>query len=49
MPGNYVAKVGLLAFTIMVALAVSVRGRVAALSGVIALITIVISVTTGEH
>ncbi len=48
-PGNYVAKVGLPAFTIMVALAVSVRGRVAALSGVIALITMVISVMTGER
>ena len=48
-PGNYVAKVGLPAFTIMVALAVSVRGRVAALSGVIALFTMVISVMTGER
>jgi len=48
-PGNYVAKVGLPAFTIMVALAVSVRGRVAALSGIIALITMVISVMTGER
>jgi O-antigen ligase len=48
-PGNYVAKVGLPAFTIMVALAVSVRGRVAALSGVIALFTMAISVMTGER
>ena len=48
-PGNYVAKVGLPAFTIMVALAVSVNGRVAALSGVIALFTMVISVMTGER
>ena len=48
-PGNYVAKVGLPAFTIMVALAVSVRGRVAALSGIIALFTMVISVMTGER
>ena len=48
-PGNYVAKVGLPAFTIMVALAVSVKGRVAALSGIIALITMVISVMTGER
>ena len=48
-PGNYVAKVGLPAFTIMVALAVSVKGRVAALSGFIALITMVISVMTGER
>jgi len=48
-PGNYVAKVGLPAFTIMVALAVSVKGRVAALSGIIALFTMVISVMTGER
>ena len=48
-PGSYVAKVGLPAFTIMVALAVSVKGRVAVLSGIIALITMVISVMTGER
>lgn len=48
-PGNYVAKVGLPAFTIMVALAVSVRGRVAALSGAVSLMTIAISVMTGER
>jgi O-antigen ligase len=48
-PGNYVAKVGLPAFTIMVALAVSVKGRVAALSGIITLITMMISVMTGER
>ena len=48
-PGNDVAKVGLPAFTIMVALAVSVKGRVAVLSGVIALFTMVISVMTGER
>ena len=48
-PGNYVAKVGLPAFTIMVALAVSVNGRVAALLGIIALFTMAISVMTGER
>ncbi|MGC6411222.1 MAG: O-antigen ligase family protein [Candidatus Puniceispirillaceae bacterium] len=48
-PGNYVAKVGLPVFSIMVALAVSVRGRIAAISGVIALVTMVISVMTGER
>jgi len=48
-PGNYVAKVGLPAFTIMMALAVSVNSRVAALSGIIALFTIAISVMTGER
>ena len=48
-PGNYVAKVGLPAFVIMVALAVSIRGRIAALSGFLALITMVVSVMTGER
>ena len=48
-PGNYVAKVGLPAFTIMVALAVSINGRVATLSGIIALFTMAISVMTGER
>lgn len=48
-PGNYVAKVGLPAFTIMVALAVSISGRVAALSGIITLFTMAISVMTGER
>ena len=48
-PGNYVAKVGLPAFTIMMALAVSVNSRVAALSGIIALFTMAISVMTGER
>ena len=36
-PGNYLAKVGLPAFTVMVALAVSINGRIAALLGMIAL------------
>ena len=49
LPGSYVAKVGMPAFAIMVALAVSVSGRVAALSGVISLITLAISVMTGER
>ena len=48
-PGNYVAKVGLPAFTIMVALAVSVKGRVAGLAGIVALFSIMISVMTGER
>ena len=48
-PGNYVAKVGLPAFTIMVALAVSVKGRIAALSGMLALFSMVISLMTGER
>ena len=48
-PGNYVAKVGMPAFTVMVALAVSVKGRVAAVSGVVALVTMIISIMTGER
>ena len=48
-PGNYVAKVGLPVFTIMVALAVSLRGRIAQISGVVALFTLVISIMTGER
>ena len=48
-PGNYVAKVGMPAFLIMVALAVSVKGRIAAISGFVALISIIISVMTGER
>jgi hypothetical protein len=49
MPGNYVAKVGLPAFMVMVALAVSIKGRVAGLSSIIALSTIFVSVMTGER
>jgi len=48
-PGNYIAKAGLPAFTIMVALAVSVKGRVAGLAGFVALFSILISVMTGER
>jgi O-antigen ligase len=48
-PGNYLAKVGLPAFTIMVALAVAIEGRLAALSGILALVTLVLSLMTGER
>ena len=48
-PGNYVAKVGMPIFTIMVAVAVSVKGKIAAFSGLFALVTMVISVLTGER
>ena len=47
--GNYVAKVGLPVFTVMVALAVSANGRIAVISGVISLFTIFISIMTGER
>jgi O-antigen ligase len=49
LPGSYVAKVGLPVFTIMVALAVLVSGRLAAFSGAFALATLVISLMTGER
>ena len=48
-PGNYVAKVGMPAFITMVALAVSVKGRVAAISGFFALVSVIISLMTGER
>ena len=48
-PGNYVAKVGLPVFTVMVALAVSVKGRMAVIAGVVALFTMMISIMTGER
>ena len=48
-PGNYVAKVGLPVFTVMVALAVSVKNRIAVLSGIVALFTMFISIMTGER
>jgi len=48
-PGNYVAKVGMPAFITMVALAVSVKGRVAAISGFFALVSVIVSLMTGER
>lgn len=48
-PGNYVAKVGLPVFTLMVATAVSLKGRLSWIAALIALITLLISVMTGER
>lgn len=48
-PGNYVAKVGLPVFTCLVAIAVSLNGRLARMAAIIALITMLISVMTGER
>ena len=48
-PGNYLAKVGLPAFVIAVAVATSYSNRVASIGATIALISIVISVFTGER
>lgn len=48
-PGNYLAKVGLPVFTIMVAIAVSSRVRVAGCAGIFALFSIILSLMTGER
>ena len=48
-PGNYVAKVGLPVFTVMVALAVSAPRKIATPAAIIALFTLLISVMTGER
>ena len=48
-PGNYLAKVGLPAFTVMVALAVGAKPRLASFMGVLSLVSIVMSVLTGER
>jgi len=48
-PGNYLSKVGLPAFTVMVALAIGAKPRLASFMGIISLITIIMSVLTGER
>ena len=48
-PGNYLAKVGLPAFVVAVALATSHANNVARLGAVVALLSIVFSVMTGER
>ena len=48
-PGGYVARVGLPAFTIMAALAVSGWGRPATVSGTLALYVLAIGLATGER
>ena len=48
-PGNYLAKVGLPAFTVMVALAVGAPPRLASFMGTLSLMSIIISVLTGER
>ena len=47
--GNYLSKTALPAFVILIALAVSIRGRLASLLGVIGVITMMLSVMTGER
>ena len=48
-PGNYLAKACLPAFVVMVAIATSSNGRTASWAAIIALISIVFSVMTGER
>ena len=48
-PGNYLAKVGLPAFVIAVAVATSYSNRIASLGATVALMSIVLSVMTGER
>jgi O-antigen ligase len=48
-PGSYVSKVGLPVFNILVAFAVGSAGRLSGLAGLFALVTIVISLMTGER
>src|SRR6056300_883300 len=47
--GNYLTKVGLPAFTIMVALAIGAKPRLASIMGGLSLISIIMSVLTGER
>ena len=48
-PGNYLAKAGLPAFCVLVALAVSAKRPVNAAASVVSLVTIILSVITGER
>lgn len=48
-PRNYLAKVGLPAFAVMVALAVAFKGRLAALSANFAIFTIFLSVMISKR
>ena len=48
-PGNYLAKAGLPLFCVLVALAVSAKGRVGGLAALVSLVTIVASVLSGER
>jgi len=48
-PGNYLAKVGLPAFVVAVALATSLSNKIARAGAVVALLSIILSVMTGER
>ena len=47
--GNYLSKVGLPAFTVMVALAIGAKPRLASIMGGLSLLSIIMSVLTGER
>jgi O-antigen ligase len=47
--GNYLAKVGLPSFLVMVALAVSARPNIAGIAALLSLITLIFSILTGER
>jgi len=47
--GNYLSKVGLPAITVMVALAIGAKPRLASIMGALSLISIIMSVLTGER
>ena len=48
-PGNYLAKVGLPAFVVAIALATSMSNKISGVGAVVALVSIVLSVMTGER
>jgi O-antigen ligase len=48
-PGNYLSKVGLPVFTVMVALAVGAKPRLASAMGLLSIATVIMSVLTGER
>ncbi len=48
-PGNYLSKVGLPAFTVMVALVIGAKPRLSSIMGGLSFITILISLLTGER
>ena len=48
-PGNYLAKAGLPAFCVLVALAVSDKRPVNSLAAIVSFVTIILSVVTGER
>ena len=48
-PGNYLSKVGLPTFIVMMALAIGAKPRLASIMGILSLVTIVMSLLAGER